>query len=242
MIFCALKEERDPYVVLLNVNKSTRGGFSFYDVNIAGKIGAVVLMPQMGLVNAAITASMCIDKYKPKVIGMSGICGGFPKRAILGQLFVSAMAYEYQSGKWSNDGFKQEPYQASADHLTLTKIKSLLDTDDLLSTLENGFKGGNRPSAPQAPQTGIFTSGSAVIADANLLTQIETIHRKVDALDMEVFSLLRAAELSPHKPPCICAKTVVDLCGESKDDHLHKYGSYISAKFIISAIEKYFSQ
>lgn len=241
LIFCALREERVPYVTLLKGKKATRNGYEFFDINIAGKTGSVVLMPNMGLANAAVTASVCIDRYKPKIVGMSGICGGFAKRAELGQLFISSMAYEYQSGKWSADGFRHEPYQVPTDHSVLTTLKSLIDSDEMIEELESGFKGRERPKSPIKPEIGIFTSGSAVIADSQYLKQIELIHRKVNALDMEVFALHRAAELAPHKPPCICAKTVVDLCGKAKNDQLHQYGSYISAQFLIKAIKTYFS-
>ncbi|PXX07514.1 hypothetical protein C8R27_1511 [Nitrosomonas ureae] len=126
------------------------------------------------------------------------------------------------------------------DHVTLTKLKVLINSDGLISELEQGFN-GNRPRTAQKPEIGVFTSGSAVIADQQYISQIEGIHRKVSALDMEVFAVHRAAELSPYKPPCICAKTVVDLCRKDKDDELHAYGSYISAKFLIKAINNFFT-
>lgn len=239
LIFCALQEERSPYVALCQGKQQIRGGVDCWDVKIGERSGSVVLMPQMGLVNAAVVAGMCIDRYKPSVVGMSGICGGFSSRAKLGQLFVCSMAYEYQSGKWSGDGFKQEPYQCATDHLTLTKLRALVNQPGLIGELESGFTGA-RPSSMILPEVGIFTSGSAVIADKSHLISIEQIHRKVSALDMEVFALHRAAELSCVKPDCISAKTVVDLCDAEKGDHLHNYGSFISAKFLIRAIANYF--
>lgn len=240
LIFCALQEERNPYVALLKGTRVNRSGIDCFDVEIGDKRGSVVLMPQMGLVNAAVTAGICIDRFKPSVVGMSGICGGFHKRANLGQLIVSEMAYEYQSGKWASDGFLQEPYQVATDHLTLTKLRALVDSDRLIQELENGFT-GTRPSEPYKPKVGVFTSGSAVIADSQFMSQIERIHRKVNALDMEVFAVHRAAELSPYKPSCICAKTVVDLGDQNKNDGIHAYGSYISAQFLIKAFDDFFS-
>lgn len=236
LIFCALQEERNPYVALTPGKLIARGGVDCYDIEIGGSKGSVILLPQMGLVNAAITAGVCIDRFKPRVVGMSGICGGFQSRAKLGQLIVSSMAYEYQSGKWASDGFMQEPYQVPTDHTLLTNLKILLGSNDLINELEEGFR-GTRPSEAHEPKVGIFTSGSAVIADRKFIGQIEEIHRKVTALDMEVFAIHRAAEISPHKPPCICAKTVVDLCDSNKDDGIHQYGSYVSAKFMVKAIK-----
>jgi nucleoside phosphorylase len=240
LIFCALQSERAPYTALLSGFKVNRGGIDCFDIEISGKKGSVILLPNMGLVNAGVVAGLCIDRFKPKVVGMSGICGGFPESAKLGQLFVSSMAYEYQSGKWASDGFQQAPYQVPTHHATLTKLNFLLGNLDLISQLEDGFT-GDRPPRAYPPKTGIFTSGSAVIADKLYLQQIERIHRKVNALDMEVFAIHRAAELSPHTPACICAKTVVDLCDSTKNDDIHPYGSYISAKFQIKAIADFFA-
>jgi nucleoside phosphorylase len=239
LIFCALQAERAPYTALLPGQQVNRGGIDCFDIVISKRRGSVILLPNMGLVNAGVVAGQCIDRFKPKVIGMSGICGGFVENANLGQLFVSSMAYEYQSGKWASDGFKQEPYQVQTDHSTLTKLKVLLGSAGLIVQLEDGFN-GVRPSIAQPPKTGIFTSGSAVIADKIYLSQIEKIHRKVNALDMEVFAIHRAAELSPHTPSCICAKTVVDLCDSTKNDDIHPYGAYISAKFLVKAIDNFF--
>ncbi len=239
LVFCALQKERNPYVTLLSGKQITRNGVDCYDIEIGGRKGSVILLPQMGLVSAAITSGLCIDRFRPSVVGMSGICGGFKDRVLLGQLIISSMAYEYQSGKWASDGFQQEPYQVPTDHLTLTNLKALINGDDLIGLLEEGF-GGERPPTSAVPAVGVFTSGSAVIADQQHMKQIADIHRKVDALDMEVFAVQRAAELSPHKPPCICAKTVVDLCDKEKSDNFHLYGSYISAKFLIEAVNNFF--
>ena len=237
--YTALQEERNPYATLLNCNPAVRAGIDCLDLTIDGRRGTVVLLPQMGLVNAAITAAICIERFRPALIGMSGICGGFQKRASLGQLLISSMSYEYQSGKWSTDGFLHEPYQVSTDHVTLVRLRALTASDQLISRLEAGFTGA-RPKVASSPEVCIFTSGSAVIANETYLQQAEKVHRKVTALDMEVYAIQRAAELSTSMPPCICAKTVVDLCGVEKDDALHAYGSFISANFMISAVKNHF--
>jgi nucleoside phosphorylase len=239
LIFCALHAERKPYIVLVDGKPVNRGGVSCWDFEIEGKKGSIVLLPQMGLVNAAILAATCIDRYKPKLVGMSGICGGFSKHAELGQLLVSKMAYEYQSGKWSTDGFQNEPYQVQTEPSFVTLIQQILDDENLIVELESGHR-GSRPMKPSNPKLGFFTSGSAVIADKTYLDQIEKTHRKVSGLDMEVFAVQRAAELSVSKPVCLCAKAVVDLCDDDKNDDIHDYGSYVSAKFLLKAIKSYF--
>lgn len=239
IIFCALRKERNPYVTLIEDGAQvTRNGIDCYDLRIGVASGTVILLPNMGLVDAAITAGKCIDRFSPSFVGMSGICGGFEGRAEIGQLFVSKMAYEYQSGKWASDGFQEEPYQAKTDSVTITDLGVLTDENGLLSQLQEGFP-GDLPPESKLPKMGIFTSGSAVIADEKYMNQISLIHRKVNALDMEVYAILRAAELASKKPRCVCAKTVVDLGNKDKLDDIHVYGSYISAKYMIKAIEKF---
>ncbi|WP_205343034.1 hypothetical protein [Denitrificimonas caeni] len=242
LIFCALKEERKPYSAFIDGRLVNRAGINFLDFEINKARGSVVLLPQMGLVNAAVVASICIDRYKPEVVAMSGICGGFEDRTELGQLLVSKMAYEYQSGKWFDHEFQNDPYQVPTNAEFVSYIELLLDQEDLLEELERGFKGGDRPSKQSNPAVGIFTSGSAVIASQDYMNKIKNLHRKVNGLDMEIFAIQRAAELSMIKPLCLCAKVVVDLCNSEKGDKIHQYGSYISAKFILKVIEGHFSQ
>lgn len=240
LIFCALKDERRPYSAFIDGRAVTRAGINFLDFEIGKARGAVVLLPQMGLVNSAIVAATCIDRYKPKLVAMSGICGGFEGRTELGQLLVSKMAYEYQSGKWSSDGFQNDPYQVPVDAGFVSFVELLLDQEDLLEELEKGFR-GDRPTKQTTPAVGIFTSGSAVIASQEYMDQIKILHRKVNGLDMEIFAVHRAAELSLVRPLCLCAKVVVDLCNSEKGDNIHQYGSYVSSKFVLKAIERYFS-
>jgi nucleoside phosphorylase len=239
VIFCALRKERNPYATLLDGKQVTRDGIDCYDVTVGRAVGSIVLLPKMGLVNAGVMAGLCIDRFNPSFVGMTGICGGFEGRAKIGQLFVSNMAYEYQSGKWASDGFQQEPYQVTSDNETLTDLNVLTNRNELLSDLEAGFT-GEKPPESSDPKMGIFTSGSAVIADSKFMEQISSVHRKVDALDMEVFAVQRAAELASKKTRCVCVKTVVDLGNEEKGDMYHSYGSFISARYMLEAIKQFF--
>jgi nucleoside phosphorylase len=241
VIFCALEEERYPYITILEDGQDTiRSGIDCYDIEIENKRGTVVVLPEMGLVNAAIYAGMCIERFKPKVIGISGICGGFKDKVTLGQLLVSSLSYEYQSGKWSEDLFLNAPYQAGTEHLTLTMLKSILKEKDLIRNLESDFN-GCRPNISSEPKTVIFTSGSAVIASSDKLNQISRFHSKVSGIDMEIYAIQQAAKISQYNPENICAKVVVDLCDADKNDNLHAYGAFVSANFLIKAISRFFS-
>lgn len=241
IIFCALRKERAPYTAMASLDGSpkSKDNLTRLDVTIAGRRGTIIEMPRMGLVDAAVMAGKCIEKFRPKVVAMSGICAGFEGRAELGQLLVPELAYEYQSGKWTDEGFSGEPYQVPIGERVRVLARELIEDSELLSRLEQNLK-SKRPSTMSEPKLATFTSGSAVIASDEYMAQVATLHRRVAGLDMEVYAIHRAAHIAPCNPDVICAKTVVDLAGGDKDDMLHPYGCQISARFIVEALEAYF--
>jgi nucleoside phosphorylase/CheY-like chemotaxis protein len=241
LIFCALRSERAPYTGMPELAGVARikDTLTRYDVAIAGKSGTIIVLPRMGLVDAAVMAGRCIEKFKPRVVAMSGICAGFPDRAELGQLLVSELAYEYQSGKWTDDGFSGEPYQVPISEDLRVLTHKLLDDPQLLARLEKGWS-SDRPAKMTEPKLALFTSGSAVIASGELIDQVAAYHRRVSGLDMEVYAVMRAAQIAVCKPDVLCAKTVVDLAGGDKNDRLHPYGCEISARFTVEALQAYF--
>lgn len=243
LIFCALRSERAPYtgMVELGGKPSFKDNLSRFDLTVAGRRGTVIELPRMGLVDAAVTAGQCIEKFRPKIVAMSGICAGFTERAELGQLLVSELGYEYQSGKWTADGFSQEPYQVPIPEEVRVRIREIIEDEGLLSRLENGWK-SDRPSKMTSPKLAAFTSGSAVIASETLMTQVSSYHRRVAGLDMEAYAIMRAAQISHCQPSFFCAKVVVDLADGDKNDRIQPYGCDVSAKFTIEVLQSFFSQ
>ena len=238
LLFAALKEERDAYLKLpqFNVRSVQRGGLDIWEFEHATHSGAIVLLPRMGIINAAVVVARALEMYSPAVVAMSGICAGIDKNAELGQLLVTDFVWEYQSGKWLADAFAAEPYQVSVPQNTRLSLSKIIDQDDLLPRLEAHFRGGVRPSKVSKPKLAVFTSGSAVIASEARLASVKSQHRKVAGLDMEVFGFHRAVELSGLPIHAFSAKVVVDKANESKGDELHEYGCLISAAFVLNVL------
>ncbi|MBX5157690.1 hypothetical protein HJB89_11210 [Rhizobium sp. NZLR8] len=76
-----------------------------------------------------------------------------------------------------------------------------------------------------------------MIASEDRIGEIKVQHRKLAGLNMEIFGMYRARELSALKPRCLGAKTVVDLA-DSKGDEVHQYGAVVSARFVVDAIRE----
>lgn len=239
VILTALEEERHVYMQLADkVESVIRKGMDFWDFQWGGRNGAVVCLPRMGLVNATSITSRLLEHYSPTVICMSGICGGIGDDVHIGQLLIMELCWEYQSGKWSDDYFSAEPYQVDiSEDLRLHFSKAVQDTE-LVERLEKGFDGSNRPSMRHNPKLGIFATGSAVIASDRRLENLKSQHRKVTGIDMEIYGFHRAVNLSMQTHiKHFSAKVVVDKAGHDKDDKVHAYGSYVSAKFCLETIK-----
>ena len=56
-------------------------------------------------------------------------------------------------------------------------------------------------------------------------------------LEMEMYGVYKAAELSTVSPLFFGAKTVVDIADNKKGDALHVYGSVVSARSVAKVVE-----
>lgn len=239
----ALREERDGFLHCPEFipRKKSVIGLDAWEVVINGEVGCLFSPPRMGLVDMACLTSRILENFNPRIIFLSGICGGFSDTE-LGQLLITDLCWEYQSGKWMEEVFKSEPYQVSIYESLRSKFRSQLDEeDDLVRLLERDVKNVERPSRIAQPTLSVFASGSAVISSAERLAQVETQHRKVLGIDMEVFGFHRAVELSQREVSHYSAKVVVDKADVNKDDRLHEYGSAISARFCLDWVNKLLS-
>jgi adenosylhomocysteine nucleosidase len=235
-IFAALKKERDAYASILKPKATFRYGIDCWDCDLDGARGTIVLLPRPGLVNATSVVSRFLAQFSPKIVAMSGICAGVGDNASMGQLLITDVCWEYQSGKWLDDAFEAEPYQVSIPHKTRNGISQLIDDGTLIGRLEADFKGKTRPGEISNPKFAIFATGSAVIASEKRLDAVKVQHRKVSGIDMEIFGFHRGVELSGRDVHCVSAKVVVDKADHNKSDDIHEYGSFVSANFIRNAI------
>jgi adenosylhomocysteine nucleosidase len=144
--------------------------------------------------------------------------------------------WEYQAGKWASDGFKIEHYDVGLETATRTTISQFISRlgkaiDYKKDLLEDAAMFEEIVIAPMA-------TGSAVIASEERISAIQEQHRKMAALDMEMYGVYKAAQLSASSPVVFGAKTVVDLATHSKGDQYHEYGSILSARFIVDVISQ----
>lgn len=241
VIICALGMERSAFDGVDRPDfkiesLQTVMGMDVREMTLGSLRGICVIQPQMGLVDASITATKALDAFTPRLICMSGICAGFEGRADLGTLVVSDYTWEHQAGKLFGDEFEIRSYQEPLDNATRIVLSQMLEEDPNLATLASKPHQIAVPSKPA--KLGPSVSGSAVIASSKYADVLKRQHGKVAAVDMEVFGIYRAAALSGRPVICFAAKTVVDHANEAKGDSIQQAGAILSARFVVKAVDR----
>lgn len=232
LIFCALQKERNAFrdtdCIIGNTRKVS--GLDCLEIKIGNAFGLIIKPQRMGLVNMAIVATKAIELFQPKIVAMSGICAGVAGETKYLDLVVGNTCWEYQTGKWKDGEFRQEPYQVSLVHDLGIDLNQTTENIDILNAVRKGlfYSELNDFSIIVAP----ISSGSAVIADEEMMSRIGTQQRKMAALEMEMYSLYEASQQSLCKPLYFGAKSVVDMGDASKGDHYHSAACLISARYV----------
>jgi nucleoside phosphorylase/CheY-like chemotaxis protein len=233
LIFCALSKERSAYSQTNAILGDLKvvNGIDCQELNIGDMRGLCISPNRMGLVNMAITASKSIELFQPKIVAMSGICAGNPQEVNFLDVIIAETCWEYQTGKFKDNEFQQEPYQANINHELHTHLRHFISSPEVLDSIKLGLF--DTPLKQSKLRISPISSGSAVIADEKRMKEIGVQHRKLAAIEMEMYSLYEASSQSICSPLFFGAKAVVDLGNQKKDDNLHNTGCIISARLVV---------
>lgn len=245
VIICALDKEADAFETVVDSWGPVKGisGLICREAQIGGYRGAIVRTGRMGLVAAAVVASMAIERFAPRLICMSGICGGVRGEAEIYDLLVTQNCHQHDAGKWGASGFKSEHYDVQLDVDVHNKLVELCADESLMRSLVDGLD----PSVKEVPKgkdrvevrvrsDAATSSGSAVIAQEGKTATLAAGQRKLAGFDMEVYSIYEAARHAKSRPAFFAAKSVVDDGGKNKGDQFHRIGCLLSARFVARAI------
>jgi len=243
VIICALDKERSAFRRVDNDDFAWGEmfeveGLDCREVKIGGASGMCIKQPRMGLVDATAVATKVLSVFSPRILAMAGICGGVSGESELGQLVVSDPSWEHQAGKWDGDSFRYEAYQEHLENGLRTRLSQLVESEGDFHDLTRGLLA--LPRLEKAAVIAPSGSGSAVIASKEHIDKIALQHRKLAAIDMEVYGVHRAVALFGSEVHCFAAKVVTDMADEEKDDALQIEGAVLSARFVVRAISKVF--
>ena len=245
VIVCALEKEAAAFQGLVDKWGQVRGisGLLCRDVQI-GPYKSVIVQPQrMGLVASAISSAFALDRFEPRLICMSGICGGVAGESDIYDLLITQICHQHDAGKWSAAGFKADHFDVQLEVDVNNKLVEVASDEALIASLLEGLN----PAKAEIPEgkerivctvkTGAPTSsGSAVIAEEGKTASLTVGQRKLAGFDMEVYSVYEAARQARRRTAFFAAKTVVDDGGKNKGDAFHRIACLLSAKYVVSAV------
>lgn len=250
LIICALPQEAMAYENVVDIFSPAKAISDLLcrRVSIGKYKGAIVHLPRMGLISSAAITSFAIERFNPKLVCMSGICGGIPSNSSIYDLLITDVCHQHDVGKWSNEGFRSEHYdiqikpsvRVRLEELSLdAEIKKRVSAD--LNILKSEYPEDMEKFSLQM-SLAATSSGSAVIAEQGKTASLAGAQRKLSGFDMEVYSVFEAARLSTKAPLVFAAKTVVDDGDKNKGDRFHRIGCLLSARFVACAIESGISE
>lgn len=246
VIVCALEKEADAFEGLGDTWGQVKpiSGLICREMQIGRYKTVIVRSQRMGLVAAAVTSTLALERFEPRLICMSGICGGVPGEAEIYDLLVTQICHQHDAGKWSKAGFKSEHYDVQLEVAVHSKLVEVASNKALAPALLVGIDAGRAeiPAGKERIGFNIKTdvptsSGSAVIAEEKKTSSLSVGQRKLAGFDMEVYSVFEAARHAKRRTAFFAAKSVVDDGGKNKGDSFHRIGCLLSAKFVVAAIK-----
>lgn len=210
--------------------------------DVSGKIynvGAICL-PRMGMVATALAANTIIERTKPKLIAMTGICAGVRGKVNLGDVLFADPAWDFQSGKWDGETgrFLYRPHHIPAPTKIRSHIQQLRREKSALEAIWASFP-GTKPAVSRI-LPGPLASGSAVLSDGVIINDVRTQHQELIGIEMEIYGLYAAAYGASHPQPMYLAlKGVCDFADPDKADGYQEYAAYSSAQVLRLLLESY---
>lgn len=177
----------------------------------------VIVNSGVGMTNAAMTTQLLIDKYNPKEIIFTGICGGIDSANHIGDIVIPESWVTHDYGYYGKDGFLPDSIYVvlpdkdkevgvlffKADKTLLEKAKS--------ATLSLKLK-LVRDRIPQVKVGGKGTSGNSFIDQKE---KREFLKQEFDAqiVDMESAAVVQVANVNGI--PVLVVRSCSDLAGGS---------------------------
>lgn len=190
---------------------------------------------QMGMVASTALTTKMITNFSPKLVAMTGICGGYRGHETnFGDIIIAELSWNFESGKYSTDTerkFEIAPVQERIKPLMNQNVNNLISRKDIISAIQNSYH--EDPKHILKVKLGAMACGSAVIADKIKLDEIKDQQRQVLGVDMESYGVMYTANSHAIDDiNCLVIKSISDFADEKKDDAHRKYALYTSNSFL----------
>jgi nucleoside phosphorylase/CheY-like chemotaxis protein len=204
---------------------------------------------RMGSTESSLLTYKLINKFRPRIFGMTGICAGFEEKTIMGDVIIGNPVWDYVTSSRitvdleGNRTISVAPDYQSLDQSVSARFDNLATDNTFLAEVYQGLPADKPRSHPRilvAPSA----SGPAVIADAAVFKDLrKDQHRSTIGLEMEAYGVYSAVRMTSRpRPLFFSAKAVCDHATFLKEDRYQNYASYTSAAVAIEYLRRYGSE
>lgn len=200
---------------------------------------------RMGSVEAALLTSKIINRYRPKILAMAGICAGMEGKVAYGDAILGSPVWDWTSSKWDkdengNDRVLPSPHYLECSREVISRFRTLGQDVGYLAQIRHKWQ-GPKPKDALSAVVGPSASGPIVVADGTTLQNIKvTQNRDVVGLEMEAYGVYAAAiSAGLPRPVVLSIKSVCDFADPRKNDEMQRYASYTSAQITVEFVKRY---
>jgi nucleoside phosphorylase len=244
VLVTALDKEARPYAELFGLTDSDQfrraKQFIFYDKSGTLRRGVVYSIGDSGQPPCASAVQALLTQFRPKLIMMTGFCGGVKRRVKIGDIVAFRTSAPWDYGKWEEkevEGQKSPVFRARATAVSGSEgqirdvVRDLIDSGEWPDARTIGSIEGLAATAnPKLHMQGAG-SGSAVVTSTAMLDRITALDENIWAVDMESYAFYHACRNTPVRAPdFICIKAVADHCNGAKSSKYHGACSLLSAR------------
>jgi len=200
----------------------------------------------VGMTNAAMTAQLLIDKYNPKEIIFTGICGGIDSSNHIGDIVIPEMWVTHDYGYIGKEGFLPDSIYAVLPGKVKEAGVLFFEVDKTL--LEKaGSAGESLELKPVRDRTPRIKTGGKGVSGNTFIDQIEKrefLKERFDAqiVDMESAAVVQVANV--NGVPVLVVRSCSDLAGGSGSEtaaveirEFFKVAADNSANFVLELLK-----
>ena len=217
------------------------------EIKAAGRALSVVAgcCLRMGSVESALLAAKMIDKFRPRLLILAGICAGYEDKVQYGDVIIASPTWDYMSRKITHDDkgatiTTNSPDYIEVDRAVSSRFELMSQDGTMLQSIHARWSGEKVRAAPRL-HVGPSATGPAVIADERILREIRTSqNRSTIGLEMEAYGVYSAARMAAKpRPLFFSAKAVCDYGTMLKEDKYQAYASFVSAATILEFLKRF---
>lgn len=192
--------------------------FSVGRVFWIGKIAdkeVIVVNSDVGMTNAAMTTQLLIDRFKPKKIIFTGICGGIDPENNIGDIVIPELWVTHDYGLYNQEGFSPYPIRVHQPEKEKSDTLMFFAVDEGFLKIAENVKIELKPILGRTPKIKVGGKGSSGNSFIDQVEKREWLAERLDAqiVDMESAAVVQVARI--NGVGVLVVRSCSDLAGGS---------------------------